>query len=224
MPNWCYNHLNVSGDKKQLQEFVEKSLTKYDDGEDRFIFNGTHHMAKELDITKGTQTQDEKEQAILNLANHGYTDWYEWRLAEWGTKWDASDAVIQHNEEDLFSISFATAWCPPIEWVQNIMHKFPDLIFELEYDEEGMGFGGKLEAQHDMIWDHRMYDIGYASDCCEYKVYHIDDEEYSLKEEDIKTKYGTDYQCSKCKEECETITMNEAEIKTNIKEIKNNEN
>ena len=192
MPNWCYNHLDVSGDKKQLQEFVEKSLTKYDDGEDRFIFNGTHHMAEELDITKGTQTQDEKEQAILNLANHGYTDWYEWRLGEWGTKWDASNPVIQHDEEDLFSISFATAWSPPLEWIENILHKFPDLSFELEYDEEGMGFGGKLEAQHDMIWDHRMYDIGY--------------------------------QCSKCKQECETIAMNEAEIKTNIKEIKNNEN
>ena len=56
------------------------------------------------------------------------------------------------------------------------------------------------------------------------KHINIDDEEYSLKEEDIKTKYGTDYQCSKCKEECETVAMNEDEIKTNIKEIKNNEN
>ena len=30
MPNWCWNSLNVSGDEIQLQEFVEKSLTKYE--------------------------------------------------------------------------------------------------------------------------------------------------------------------------------------------------
>ena len=75
MPNWCFNHLNVSGDEKQLREFVEKSTINIEEN-DNFSFNGTHPMPEDLNITAGTQTQEEKEQAILNKAKYGYTDWY----------------------------------------------------------------------------------------------------------------------------------------------------
>ena len=236
MPNHCYNQLEVTGDEKQLQIFVEKSLTKYDDGEDRFTFNGTHPMPKELDITKGTQTVEEKAQAIINIANHNYADWYEWHVGEWGTKWDAYETNIQHNETDYFVVSFDTAWAPPTTWVQNIIQDFPDLCFELTYSEEGMGFGGKLTAQHDVIWDDLTYDLAYASECCEAQTYNEDDDNYSLTEEDIETEYGTGYQCSQCQEECETIAMDEADIKLPkiietqkefnniVNKLKNNEN
>tara|TARA_R110000803_G_scaffold176899_3_gene239333 strand:- start:272 stop:1018 length:747 start_codon:yes stop_codon:yes gene_type:complete len=248
MPNHCYNHLEVTGDEKQLREFVEKSLVPQEESkvpdEIQFTFNGTHPMPEELNITKGTQTQDEKEQAILNLANHGYTDWYEWHIGEWGTKWDAYDACIQHDDADFFSVSFDTAWSPPLQWIDNIMIDFPDLEFVLEYSEEGMGFGGRLTAQHGVIWDNLDWDIDNASECCEGKVYYTDDEEFTLpqiSDETLSTWVGKDkmwktikdipayhifpdYQCGVCGEECETISMNAAEIKTNIKEIKNNEN
>ena len=44
MPNWCWNHLEVTGDKKQLQEFVEKSENCPEGSE--FTFNGTYPMPK----------------------------------------------------------------------------------------------------------------------------------------------------------------------------------
>ena len=242
MPNHCYNYLEITGDEKQLQEFVEKSLTEWDDGEDRFTFNGTHPMPEELNITKGTQTQDEKEQAILNLANHGYTDWYEWHCGEWGTKWDAYDLVIQNNDTGFFCVSFDTAWSPPDAWIKNIIQDFPDLQFVLEYSEEGMGFGGRLTAQHEVIWDDTTWDIDNASECCEGKVYYTDDEEFTLpqiSDETLTTWVGKDkswktlkdipeyckypdYQCGICGDECETISMNSAEIKP--AKIKVNEN
>ena len=199
MPNWCWNHLEVTGDEKQLQEFVEKSLTKYDDEEDRFTFNGTHPMPEELSITKGTQTQEEKAQAILNLANHGYTDWYEWHIGEWGTKWDASDPYINHNDKDYFSVNFESAWAPPVQWIDNIMKDFPDLSFILEYEEPGMGFGGRLTAEYEVIWDDFTWDLDSASDCCHAEV------NWEHKE--------LEQQCLICGEECETISMNVADIK-----------
>ena len=204
MPNWCWNNLEVSGDEIQLREFVEKSLVSPEENEihDRteFSFNGTHPMPEDLNITKGTQSIDEKEQAILNKAKYGYTDWYDWKCAEWGTKWDACESEILDNDINFFWVSFETAWAPPIDWIDHIMEDFPGLQFILEYDEPGMCFGGRLLAQHDRHWDDNNWDIDQASDCCEAKVYYQDDEEYSLLEKE--TLYGTEYQCSDCKQEC----------------------
>ena len=243
MPNWCWNNLEVSGDEIQLREFVEKSLTKYEnDNTDRFTFNGTHPQPEDLNITAGTQTQEEKEQAILNEAKYGYADWYGWRNAEWGTKWDACEPNILHNDIDFFSVSFDTAWGPPTEWISNIMQDFPDLSFTLEYDEPGMCFGGRLSAQYEVIWDDLHWDIDQASDCCEAEVFNIDDEEFSLPKyplerqtrhvgegkafqniEDVPEAFlYPDYQCGVCGEHCETISINVADIKP--AKIKTNEN
>ena len=203
MPNWCWNHLEISGDEIQLREFVEKSLVSPEQNEihDRteFSFNGTYPMPEDLNITKGTQTQDEKEQAMLNKAKYGYTDWYEWKCEEWGTKWDACEAHIDHNDIDYFAVSFETAWSPPVNWIKNIMQDFPDLQFTLEYDEPGMGYGGRLTAQHNKIWDDFTWDIESASECCEGPI--------NWEHEEI------DQQCLICGEETETISINVADIK-----------
>ena len=197
MPNWCWNHLEVTGDEKQLQEFVEKSMNAHKETE--FSFNGTHPMPEDLDITCGTQTQEEKEQAMLNKAKYGYSTWYDWKCEEWGTKWDACEPNIQHNDIDYFSVSFDTAWSPPIAWINNIMQDFPDLCFELEYEEEGMCFGGLLQAQYETIWEDAHWNTDQASECCEGPI------NWEHKE--------LEQQCLICGEETETISMNVADIK-----------
>jgi hypothetical protein len=210
MPNWCWNHLEVTGDEIQLREFVEKSLVKDVKQAHEFSFNGTYPMHEDLNITAGTQTQDEKEQAILNKAKYGYENWYDWRCDEWGTKWDACEPEILHNDIDFFRVSFETAWAPPIAWINNILQDFPDLCFELEYDEPGMCFGGLLQAQYETTWENAHWELDAASECCEAEVSFDDD--YEAK-------------CLICGEECETISMNVAEIKpAKTKIIKTKEN
>ena len=206
MPNWCYNHLEVTGDEKQLQEFVEKSMNAHKETE--FSFEGTHPMPEDLNITKGTRPQDEKEQAMLNKAKYGYTDWYDWRCDEWGTKWDACESHINYNDIDYFAVSFESAWSPPIAWIDNIMKDFPDLCFTLEYEEPGMCFGGRLLAQYETLWDDLHWDLDQASECCEGEV------NWEHKE--------LEQQCLICGEETETISMNVADIKP--AKIKINEN
>jgi len=212
MPNWCYNHLEVTGEEKQLQEFVEKSLVSPEKNEIHdatgFTFEGT--------LPRG----DRK-------------DWYEWSIANWGTKWDACEPNICHNDINFFSVNFESAWAPPVQWIDNIMKDFPDLSFILEYEEPGMGFGGRLTAEYEVIWDNLTWDIDQASDCCEGKVYYTDDEEFTLpqiSDETLSTWVGKDktwktikdipvyhifpdFQCGVCGEECETISMNAADIK-----------
>tara|TARA_R110002096_G_scaffold410610_1_gene610370 strand:- start:10 stop:750 length:741 start_codon:yes stop_codon:yes gene_type:complete len=246
MPNWCWNNLNVSGNEKQLQKFVEKSMSTYDDGTERFIFNGTYPMPKTLRITAGSHLSFiEKIKRYINIKLYGHDNWYNWSIANWGTKWDASEPSIQHNDIDYFSVSFETAWAPPVDWIDHIMQDFPDLCFELEYQEEGMGFGGLLQAQYETTWEDAHWEIDQASECCKGEVYNSDDEEFSLskiplkilrtwtgKDKTWKTvkdipeylKYP-DYQCGICGEQCETISINVADIKpAKIKINESNEN
>lgn len=228
MPNWCWNHLEVTGDEIQLREFVEKSLVSPEENEihDRteFSFNGTHPMPKEFNnIRTGSCTIDgvscqkwiemdgknipvtEKVLKELN-EKYGADNWYDWNCENWGTKWDACEPHIDHNDINYFAVSFESAWGPPIAWIHNIMQDFPDLCFTLEYEEPGMAFGGRLSAQHEVIWDDLHWNIEQASECCEGEVSY--DCEYDPK-------------CLICGEETETISMNVADI--NPAKIKINE-
>ena len=211
MPNWCYNHLNISGNEKQLQKFVEKSITGIKEN-DEFSFNGTYPMPNTLNITSGTHLSFiEKIKRYINIKLYGHDNWYNWSIANWGTKWDACEPHIDNNDINFFSVSFDTAWGPPIEWINNIMQDFPDLCFELEYDEPGMCFGGLLQAQYKVTWEDAHWETNSASDCCEGEVEFNDDWEAT---------------CLICGEECETIMKNVAEIKpakTKIIKIKANE-
>ena len=207
MPNWCWNNLEVSGDEIQLREFVEKSTINIEK-DDEFSFEGT--------LPRG----DRK-------------DWYEWSIANWGTKWDACSSSINHNDINYFTVTFESAWAPPIDWIYNIMKDFPDLCFELEYEEPGMCFGGLLQAQYETTWENAHWELDQASDCCEGEVYNIDDEKFSLPKyplerqtrhvgegkafqtlEDVPEAFlYPDYQCGVCGEHCETISINVADIK-----------
>ena len=211
MPNWCWNNLSVSGDEIQLREFVEKSTINIEEN-DEFSFNGTYPMPKTLRITAGTHLSFiEKIKRYINIKLYGHDNWYNWSIANWGTKWDACEPHIDNNDINFFSVSFDTAWGPPIEWINNIMQDFPDLCFELEYDEPGMCFGGLLQAQYGVTWEDANWDLDSASDCCEGEVELDDDYEAT---------------CLICGEECETIMKNAAEIKpakTKIIKIKANE-
>ena len=199
MPNWCWNHLEVTGDEKQLQKFVEKSTTNIE-RDDEFSFNGTYSMPKTLRITAGPHLSFiEKIKKYINIKLYGHDNWYNWSIANWGTKWDACESNIQHNDIDYFTVSFDTAWSPPIAWIDNIMQDFPDLCFTLEYEEPGMCFGGRLLAQYETLWDDLHWDLDQASECCEGEV------NWEHKE--------LEQQCLICGEETETITMNVADIK-----------
>lgn len=173
MPNWCWNHLIVTGDKKELQEFVEKSTNAHK--ETQFSFEGT--------LPRG----DRK-------------NWYDWSIGNWGTKWDACEPHINNNKK-YFSVTFESAWSPPIAWLENIVHMFPKLYFTLEYEEPGMCFAGILKIQHDKVWDNQSWQVESASECCHAEI-DWDNPTY-------------DYYCTMCGCETETVLVRADEIKKN---------
>lgn len=82
----------------------------------------------------------------------GYSDWYSWCVANWGTKWNAQDTVFKKDPTDQeATICFDTAWSPPIPVVETLSRKFPRLSFTLRYWECGVGFKGLFRVHNGTV-------------------------------------------------------------------------
>ena len=70
------------------------------------------------------------------LLKYGRTNWYDWQLFNWGTKWDACESI--YNQEDKI-LEFQTAWSCPSDIIQKMADMFPDLRFDGGYSDEDFG-------------------------------------------------------------------------------------
>ena len=91
-------------------------------------------MPTELKDTKISTNEPNTEESKRLMFLYGVTDWYEWRIKNWGTKWDCYD--INGGEE---LIEFNTAWTTPIELIKYLSHKFPAITFTIKYASEDIG-------------------------------------------------------------------------------------
>lgn len=68
-----------------------------------------------------------------NIKKYGHRDWYDWRIKNWGTKWNVNpdDMYITEN-----TICFQTAWSCPVEVLLNISKKVPVTV---AYADEDLG-------------------------------------------------------------------------------------
>lgn len=143
MPNWVYNQLTVSGERHEVDMFVQKA------------------SASAIDW----MTEDDRD-AELSFANfirpsdpEGYRNggWYQWNIDNWGTKWDAT-RVERSDEGDSVSYTFDTAWSPPEPVFHAMVEQFPRLDFEMHYLEE-QGWGGELAGRGGIYWIIKQWDI-----------------------------------------------------------------
>lgn len=127
MPNWCMNNLTIThNDPAKLQEFCD-------------AYNSGGVCEHYLPVPK-----DEMGELITDESSPNY--WYTWRINNWGTKWDFGKekydypAQIVNNE---VSVSFDTAWSPPIEFY-NHLQKLRYMVIAT-YWEPGIGFCGSYK-------------------------------------------------------------------------------
>lgn len=146
MPNWCINSLRVSGES-------EKSLTSFRDwlGEDGFKLNKIDQMPIELENTISPVQKGQEAQAKILSEKYGASNWYEWKVKNWGTKWDVEADV--DDQDSLIFINFDSAWAPPTAAITKLGKLFPDLHFTLTYQEGGMCFAGRLTVDGDDVDD-----------------------------------------------------------------------
>ena len=85
----------------------------------------------------------------------GYSNWYEWCVDHWGTKWDVSDDSTRIEDENLdnghLTVTFDTAWSAPEIWFKKAVEAYPSLSFALfacdpamDWHIEIRGFDGGL--------------------------------------------------------------------------------
>lgn len=137
MPNWCNNVLKVTGDKKKLDEMLKLIKT----GDFEFDFNKVVPMPEDLMAYDAPiKNKDKRNQ---HLVEFGATDWYTWRLANWGTKWSAGEGVqVDRVSKEECVLCFDTAWSPPGPIIEALGKKYTELTFRLSYTECGEGFVG----------------------------------------------------------------------------------
>jgi len=125
MPNWCWNTLVVQGhDSDEVERFVERNRGP----EGVLSFNALVPMPEGISMAESVDEGCDGR----NLEN-----WYGWRLANWGTKWDLSDEDLELSGGPFQqTYTFMTAWNPPLAWLRTVAPMFPGLRFTLHYSKE----------------------------------------------------------------------------------------
>lgn len=123
--------------------YIENPDRRESSDEPRYIPDPAHE-AELLDVGRhpyvtlgdGTiLTEDEAREA-------GIRSWYDWNVANWGTKWDACHVQVIEDDLDDGTLvyRFDTAWSPPVPVVEAMIEALPDFRVRLHATEPGMGF------------------------------------------------------------------------------------
>ena len=71
--------------------------------------------------------------------------WYDWRVQNWDTKWDAYDVEVVDPDPENMEITFNTAWSPPEAICHALREKYEDTVaISWFYDEPGCEIAGYL--------------------------------------------------------------------------------
>jgi hypothetical protein len=145
MPNWCENILTVEGAPDEVQKFRNEN-TFVEVGEQYHMAAGeTRVLPLSFEALSPTPRNPDGT-LIAGPAGAGMPDWYDWRIKNWGTKWDLSDQTQVSTTPGHIEYRFDTAWSPPVEWLAHVADVYPKLSFDLYYREDGMCFEGVAEA------------------------------------------------------------------------------
>jgi hypothetical protein len=145
MPNWCENTLNVNGAAEDISAFIKWLDDK------PFCFERIVATPDELqDNCPFSQARKDSGAGKELIEKFGSDNWYDWRLQNWGCKWDIDDREGRptHSSAELICFDFQTPWGPPERAIHTLSLKFPNLTFFLAHYEMGCGFAGEMKVKN----------------------------------------------------------------------------
>jgi hypothetical protein len=151
MPNWCNNVVELAHEDPAMLERAKDALNR---GEFLQEFIPVPEDLKIVAGSVGDPVEQKKleEDTARNIEKHGYGNWYDYCVNEWGTKWDVGgDGMTCEIENGRISTSFDSAWSPPIQAYEKLV----DMGFSVRayYYEGGMCFAGIWEDFNDDYYD-----------------------------------------------------------------------
>lgn len=137
MPNWCYNEISIDG-------ITEDDVAIKQAFEGNRPFELLRPCPAELDEDGAHSYGGEDRQKYDDIrarlkVQYGYNNGYDWRVANWGTKWDACDI----DQIGPSHYCFSTAWAPPCDLYKYLAEKYPRATFSFTFEEGGAGFQGE---------------------------------------------------------------------------------
>ena len=164
MPNHCHNRVTFYPAGDDTDKAIEdiKAIKQMFEDEDTFNqiipepdWLNTPLMSSELKFI-GTergkvgelpQYVDTDYGKSLRFVSTGHQDdrWYDWRVQNWDTKWDAYDVEVVDPDPENLEIEFNTAWSPPEAICHALREKYEDTVaISWFYDEPGCEVAGYL--------------------------------------------------------------------------------
>ena len=136
MPNWCNNTITLTGPKEKIPAIYAKA--KKDDA----LLQQLKPMPQELDGTTSPAPKEGKVQPLVD----GFDNWYDWRVQNWGTKWDVDMEGLELSDDGTTITGwFDSAWSPPIHAYEYFLTDNEDCSINSYYYEGGMDFAGQWE-------------------------------------------------------------------------------
>ena len=136
---------------------IERARKAFEAGS---LLNEFHPVPEDLKIVAGRVGADDDQaqkdlvaQEQANRARYGYSNWYDWCVNEWGTKWDVGgDGYEAQDIPNGLLMSFDSAWAPPVQFYGRL----EDLGFTVRamYHEGGMAFAGIYEDGVDDYYEY----------------------------------------------------------------------
>jgi hypothetical protein len=171
MPNWCSNELTIVGKPKMLNKLLKQITTTQSEAGDE---------ATPFDFDK----------VVPQPSNLG-EGWYDWRVSNWGTKWNASDVMFLNDgdwsdsyddtcwESGELTIMFNTAWSPPIPILTQLSQDNPKVTITHKFTEEGMAFYGTYEYSNGDVDVVKEGSFDKGTSCEIYREYYGDSYHHS---------------------------------------------
>jgi hypothetical protein len=168
MPNWCSNNFSITGCVESIKDLWDSAQTA-NDGE----FGLLEAIAPQPDFP-----EEQEDQVMPN--------WWNWRVDNWGTKWDVSDEGLEFIDhgDGTASITgwFDSAWSPPIGAYEQLAADFDSCVIECSYYEPGMDFAGFWSSENGEEHLDNLHEEYELPEDDRSDLYNRLDEEYNLSE------------------------------------------
>ena len=90
MPNWCSNSISIQGPTDKIRTIWHRAN---DSVEYSGLLNAMVEMPEEL---RGTTSPGDPDEVLQE--KYGASNWYDWRVSNWGTKWDIDNQGLEFTD------------------------------------------------------------------------------------------------------------------------------
>lgn len=152
MPNHVRNVLKVKGNPDEIIRKLTSPRGSTDE-----LLPSSRDIDFDKIIPEPKTKEDCPERYLLKPEHHvqpiegkEWFNWYNWRIENWDTKWEAYDCYLEKHKSYVLFV-FCTAWSMPLQ-IYKVLAKEYDI--EVRYADEDLGNNcGKLVSKNKILYE-----------------------------------------------------------------------